>query len=182
MILQLPLILSQGIETAGEILRLRGGRDVSTFPGGAFTLGGFITQSIGRLFRRGSPRLSGTDRATVLRAIQRSKITRDPIVRAQDPFTGGLAIFTESQRQLAPQLLFEAAVRRETGREMRLNPLVREVQPDFSRERVSEIQAFFQSLPTAEERAQRGQRAPPPPGSKRFRSSIAAGIRPRTLI
>jgi len=180
-ILQIPLLAAEAIETAGTLLRGRGGRNLSIFPGGAFTLGGFITQSIGRLFRRRSPRLGGFQRGEVLRAIQRAKITRDPIVRSLDPFTGGLAIFTESQRDIAPRLLFEAAVRRETARELRLNPVVREVLPDFSRQRVSEIQAFFQSLPTAEERAQRGERAPPPPGSKRFRSSIAAGIRPRTL-
>jgi len=177
-ILQIPLLAAEAIETAGTLLRGRGGPNLSIFPGGTFTLGGFLVQSVQRLFRRRSPRLSGTNRAIVLRAIQRAKITRDPIIRSRDPFTGGLAISSQSQAAsgLVPQLLLEAARRREVGR---LRPIFREVRPDFSRQRVSEIQRFFESLPTAEERAGRGQQGPPPPGSKRFRSAIAAGIRTR---
>ncbi len=181
MILQVGLTVGLGvselIEFGGTLLRETGGPDLSIFPGGTFTLGGFFRQAIARPFRRRSPRLGSFQRGEVLKALQLAKITRDPIVRVADPFLPQtLGIFRESQRALAPQLFLEAALRREAARQP---PVFREVRPDFSRERVSEIQAFFQSLPTAEERAQRGLRAPPPPGSKRFRSAIASGIRQR---
>ncbi len=171
LILQTAMFAAEAIELGGQLLRARGGPNLSIFPGGAFTLGGFIAQSITGLFRRRSPRLSGTDRAIVLRQLQIARITNDTLVRVRDPFTGGLGIFRESQRDIAGQLFFQAAQRREAALQARLNPVSRPVLPDFSPERVAEIQRLFSGLPT--------QRSPP--GSKRFRARLVSGITARSL-
>ncbi len=174
MILQTGLAAVEAIELGGQVLRALGGPNLSVFRGGAFTLGGFVAQQIAGLFRRRSPRLSGTDRAEVLRAQQVARITNDTIVRVADPFRARtLGIFRESQAPIAEQLFFEAARRREAARQQRLNPISRSPLPDFSPQRVAEIQRLFASTATAAERLT-DERAPP--GSKRFRARIASGL------
>jgi len=181
MILQLPLLLSEAIELGGGLLRARGGRDVSPFPGGAFTLGGFITQSIRNLFRPRTPRLSRQGRTEVVRAMQVAKITGDPLVRVADPFRAQtLGIFRESQRDIAPQLFFQAALRRETARA----PVVsRSPQVPFTPQRVAQIQQFFRSLPTLDPGQTLQERkatvAAIAAASPTRRSRLAAGIRLR---
>jgi len=182
MILQVGLGAAiQLVELSGQLLRERGGRDLSIFPGGAFTFGGFLSQSISKLFRRRSPRLSRQGRTEVVRAQQIANITGDPLLRVADPFNPQtLGIFRESQRDIAPLLFFEAARRREAARA----PVVsRAPQVPFTPERVAGIQEFFGSLPTLDPGQSLQERkaaiAAIAAASPTRRDRLAAGIRLR---
>jgi len=178
MILQIGVNI---LELGGQLLKARGGPGLSIFPGGTFTFGGFLNQAIGQLFRRPSPRLSRQGRTEVVRAMQIANITGDPLVRVADPFRERvLGIFRESQRDIAPQLFFEAALRREASRA----PVVsRSPQVPFTLQRVAGIQEFFAGLPrldpgqTLQER--KATIAAIAAASPDRRSRLAAGIRLR---
>lgn len=151
------------------------------------TLLGALQSGVGRVLgeitRPRSPKLSPRQIASTLRETQVARLRGEALQTATDPFTGGLVTFTESQAGVAPQLVLEAALRRESSR---LPQPTRARQVPFSPEAVESIQSFFQSLPTFDPRAalQERQRAISAIRSLGIpqRSRIASGFRQTRFI
>ena len=99
-------------------------------------------------FRPRAPRLPRGAIARTFRAGQLAQLRGERLETVTDPFTGGLVTFTSGQAPLVPQLVEEAARRREISRELRIRPLSRIVAPPLPRGVAGEVQRFFAALPT----------------------------------